>query len=327
MTKVCVYGAGAIGGYLAARLAQTGCDVSVVARGPHLAAMAARGLRLETDDERLTVEVTATDDPATLGRQDYVIVTLKGHSIPTVVEAMQPLLGPDTAVVSAVNGIPWWYFHRLGSPFGERHVESVDPGGAVWRGIGPERAVGCVVYPSCEVVEPGVVRHLSGDRFVLGEPSGARSERVRELASVFTHAGLRAPLRRRLRDEIWIKLWGNVAFNPLSALTGATLDVLATSPGTRSVARAMMDEAQAVGEAFDARFAIDVERRIDGAASVGAHRTSMLQDLELGRPLENETIIGAVQELGALAGIATPTIDLVHHLLRQRIAARDLRAI
>ena len=214
MTKICVYGAGAIGGYLAVRLAQTGCDVSVVARGPHLAAMTARGLRLETGEERLTVKVAATDDPATLGRQDYVIVTLKGHSIPAVVEPMQPLLGPDTAVVSAVNGIPWWYFHRLGSPFGERHVESVDPGGAVWRGIGPERAVGCVVYPSCEVVEPGLVRHLSGDRFVLGEPSGARSERVRELASALSEAGLRAPLRTRVRDEIWIKLWGNVPFNP-----------------------------------------------------------------------------------------------------------------
>ncbi len=326
MTRVCVYGAGAIGGYLAARLAQAGCDVSVVARGPHLAAMAAHGLRLETADGRLAVDVDATDDPSTLGIQDFVIVTLKGHSIPAVVDPMQPLLGPGTTVVSAVNGIPWWYFHRLDSPFGERHVESVDPGGAVWQRIGPERAVGCVVYPSCEVVEPGLVRHLSGDRFVLGEPSGERSERVRTLASVLSEAGLRAPLRRRLRDEIWIKLWGNVAFNPLSALTGAMLDVLATDPGTRRVARAMMLETQAVGEAFGARFAIDVERRIDGAAEVGAHRTSMLQDLELGRPLENEAIVGAVQELGALAGIATPTIDLVHDLLRQRIATRDLAA-
>ncbi|MDE0055169.1 MAG: 2-dehydropantoate 2-reductase [Gammaproteobacteria bacterium] len=326
MTKICVYGAGAIGGYLAARLAQAGCDVSVVARGPHLAAMAAQGLTLETGEGRLTVKVAATDDPATLGPQDYVIVTLKGHSIPAVVEPMQPLLGSGTAVVNAVNGIPWWYFHRLDSQFGERHVESVDPGGGVWQGIGPERAIGCVVYPSCEVVEPGVVRHLSGDRFVLGEPSGERSERVRTLASVLSEAGLRAPLRRRMRDEIWIKLWGNVAFNPLSALTGAMLDVLATDPGTRRVARAMMVEAQAVGEALGARFAIDVERRIDGAAEVGAHRTSMLQDLELGRPLENEAIVGAVQELGALAGIATPTIDLVHHLLRQRIATRDLAA-
>ena len=326
MTKVCVYGAGAVGGYLAAKLAHAGCDVSAVARGPHLAAMASQGLRLETAAEQLTVEITATDDPATLGAQDYVIVTLKGHSIPAVVAPLQPLLGSDTAVVSAVNGIPWWYFHRLGSRFGERHVESVDPGGAVWRGIGPERAIGCVVYPTCEVVEPGVVRHLSGDRFVLGEPSGERSDRLGTLASLLSDAGLRAPLRRRLRDEIWIKLWGNLAFNPLSALTGATLDVLATDPGTRSVARAMMVEGRAVGEAYEANFAIDVERRIDGAAAVGAHRTSMLQDLELGRPLENEAIVGAVQELGALAGIATPTIDLVHHLLRRRIATRDLVA-
>ena len=235
---------------------------------------------------------------------------------------MQPLLGRDTAVVSAVNGLPWWYFHRLDSPFGERPLASVDPDGGVWRGIGPRRAIGCVVYPAAQVVAPGVVRHLSGDKLVLGEPSGERSERVERLARALLDAGVKAPVRTRLRDEVWVKLWGNLAFNPLSALTGATLDALAAGPGTRAVARAMMVEGQAVGEAFGARFAIDVERRIDAAGAVGAHRTSMLQDLELGRPLENRAMVGAVQELARLAGVATPTIDLVHHLLEARIASR-----
>ena len=320
--KICVFGAGAIGGFLAVRLARAGADVSVVARGPHLAAIRERGLTLEVGGERLTERLEATSEPAALGPQDYVVLTLKAHSIPGVVDAVQPLLGPATAVVSAVNGIPWWYFHGLDSPHGARHVESVDPGGVVWRGIGPERAIGCVVYPSCEVAEPGVVRHLADDKFSLGEPSGDRSDRVRAFAAACVEAGVKAPVRPRLRDEIWIKLWGNLAFNPLSALTRATLDVLATESETRGIARTMMREAQAVGEALGARFAVDVERRIDGAAAVGAHRTSMLQDLERGRPLENDALVGAVQELGRLTGVATPTIDLVHALLRQRIAFR-----
>lgn len=321
--KVCVFGAGAIGGLLAVRLSRAGADVSAVARGPHLAAMRERGLVLEIGGRRLTARPQATSDPSTLGPQDYVVLTLKAHSIPGVVDAIEPLLGPETVVVSAVNGIPWWYFHGLDSPFAGRHVESVDPGGVIWRGIGPERALGCVVYPSCEVVEPGVVRHLSDDKFSLGEPSGARSERVRAFAALCVDAGIKAPVRPRLRDEIWVKLWGNVAFNPLSALTGATLDVLATEPDTRGIARDMMVEAQHVAEALGVRFAVDVDRRIDGAAAVGAHRTSMLQDLERGRPLENDALVGAVQELGKLNRVPTPTIDLVHALLRRRAASRD----
>lgn len=321
--KVCVFGAGAIGGLLAVQLSRAGADVSAVARGPHLAAMRERGLALEIGGRRLTARPVATSDPSTLGPQDYVVLTLKAHSIPDVVDAIQPLLGPETVVVSAVNGIPWWYFHGLDSPFAGRHVESVDPGGAIWRGIGPERALGCVVYPSCEVVEPGVVRHLADDKFSLGEPSGERSERVRAFAALCVEAGIKAPVRPRLRDEIWVKLWGNVAFNPLSALTGATLDVLATEPDTRAIARDMMVEAQHVAEALGVRFAVDVDRRIDGAAAVGAHRTSMLQDLERGRPLENDALVGAVQELGKLNRVPTPTIDLVHALLRRRAASRD----
>ena len=320
--KVCVYGAGAVGGYLAVLLARAGAAVSVVARGAHLAAIRERGLRLLVDGEELGVEVPATDAPATLGKQDIVLVTLKAHAIAGAVDGIRTLLDRRTPVVTAVNGVPWWYFHRLASPFGERHVESVDPGGAIWRGIGPERAIGCVVYPSVEVVRPGLVRHLSDNRLILGEPNGERSERTVALAALLLGAGLRAPIRPHLRNDIWMKLWGNLAFNPLSALTHATLDVIATEPGTRAIAAALMAEAQAVGEALGARFAVDIDKRIEGAAAVGAHRTSMLQDLTLGRPLETDALTGAVRELSALTGIATPTIDMMHALVEQRAAFR-----
>ena len=321
--KICVFGAGAIGGYLGGMLARAGCEVSLVARGPHLAAIQKNGLTLWRDGKSQTYAITATDSAAELGPQDFVLVTLKAHALSGVVADVRKLLGPDTAVVSAVNGLPWWYFHGLDSPNSERPLESVDPGGLIWRGIGPERAIGCVVYPSVEVPEPGVIRHLSDDKFSLGEPSGERSERVRTLARVFIDAGLKAPVRPRIRDEIWVKLWGNLSFNPLSALTMATLDVLAGDAGIRVIARAMMVEAQAVGEKHGIRFAVDVDKRIDAAASVGAHRTSMLQDLEQGRPLEIAALVESVMEVARLVGQPTPTIDLVHALLRQRIRARD----
>ena len=304
-------------------LARAGCEVSLVARGPHLAAIQKNGLTLWRDGKSQTYAITATDSAAELGPQDFVLVTLKAHALSGVVADVRKLLGPDTAVVSAVNGLPWWYFHGLDSPNTERPLESVDPGGLIWRGIGPERAIGCVVYPSVEVPEPGVIRHLSDDKFSLGEPSGERSERVRTLARVFIDAGLKAPVRPRIRDEIWVKLWGNLSFNPLSALTMATLDVLADDAGIRVIARAMMVEAQAVGEKHGIRFAVGVDRRIDAAASVGAHRTSMLQDLEQGRPLEIAALVESVMEVARLVGQPTPTIDLVHALLRQRIRARD----
>ena len=304
-------------------LARAGCEVSLVARGPHLAAIQKNGLTLWRDGKSQTYAITATDSAAELGPQDFVLVTLKAHALSGVVADVRKLLGPDTAVVSAVNGLPWWYFHGLDSPNTERPLESVDPGGLIWKGIGPERAIGCVVYPSVEVPEPGVIRHLSDDKFSLGEPSGERSERVRTLARVFIDAGLKAPVRPRIRDEIWVKLWGNLSFNPLSALTMATLDVLAGDADIRVIARAMMVEAQAVGEKHGIRFAVDVDRRIDAAASVGAHRTSMLQDLEQGRPLEIAALVESVMEVARLVGQPTPTIDLVHALLRQRIRARD----
>ena len=315
--RICIYGAGAIGGYLGVQLSLAGHEVTLIARGPHLEAMRAKGLKLLIGDEERVAHPHCTDDPSEAGPQDYVIVTLKAHSVPRVVNAMQPLLGPDTAVVSAVNGVPWWYFYKLEGPWEDRRIESVDPGGLQWDGIGPERAIGCVVYPACDVPEPGVIRHISGDRFTLGEPSGEKTERVVQLGKAMVDAGFKAPVRN-IRDEIWVKLWGNLCFNPISALTQATLDVVASEPGTRAVARAMMLEAQAIGEKLGVRFKVDVEKRIDGAAAVGAHRTSMLQDLTLGRPMEIDALVTAVQEMGRLAEIPTPTIDVVLSLVQQR---------
>jgi 2-dehydropantoate 2-reductase len=233
---------------------------------------------------------------------------------------MQPLLGNDTALVTAVNGIPYWYFHRHGGAVQETTIESVDPGGRQWRHLRPERAIGCVVYPATEIVEPGVIRHVYGDKFPLGEPSGERTKRVELLAAMFADAGLKAPVLDNIRDEIWLKLWGNLCFNPISALTHATLDVIASDPGTRAVAKAMMLEAQAIAETTGIRFRVDVERRIEGARKVGAHKTSMLQDLERGRPMEVDALVTSVQELGRVVGVATPTIDTVLALVRQRAA-------
>jgi 2-dehydropantoate 2-reductase len=316
--RICVYGAGAIGGLLAARLAKAGVETSLVARGPHLAAMRERGLMLRSDAESFTVHPRATDDPAELGPQDYVVITLKAHQVPGVVDRMQPLLGSETAVVTAVNGVPWWYFHGLGGPFEGRRLASVDPGDVQWDGIGPERVIGCVVYPAAEVVEPGVVQLVEGDRFTLGEPSGEKTARVERLAEALIGAGLKAPVRAKIRDEIWVKLWGNLSFNPISVLTHATLDAICADEGTRAVARAMMVEAQAIAERLGVRFPIPVDKRIAGAAAVGAHKTSMLQDLERGRPMEIDALVAAVHEMGRLVEVPTPSVDTVLALVRLR---------
>lgn len=322
--KICVFGAGAIGGYMGAKLAQAGADVSLVARGPHLAAMQANGLRLVEESGEITVPVRAEEDPAALGEQDYVIVTLKAHSVPPVVGRMAPLIGENTTVVSGVNGVPWWYFHKHGGDLEGTRLASVDPGNVQWDGFGPDRVLGCVVYPAAEVVQPGVVKHIEGNRFSLGEPDGSKSDRALDLSKALSAAGLKAPVRPRLRDEIWVKLWGNLSFNPISALTHATLDVLCTEPGTRGIARAMMVEAQEIAETLGVKFPIDVDRRIDGGAAVGAHRTSMLQDLDAGRPMEIDALVGSVQELGRIVGVTTPTIDMVLALVQQRARVAGL---
>lgn len=323
--KICIFGAGAIGGFMAVKLVQAGADVSLVARGPHLAAMQANGLTLiEEDGERVTVPVTASEDPVELGPQDYVIVTLKAHSVPPVVGKMQPLIGDHTTIVSGVNGVPWWYFHKHGGPYEGTRLASVDPGDAQWNGFGPDRVLGCVVYPAAEVIEPGVIKHIEGNRFSLGEADGSKSERALALSEKLASAGLRAPVRPRIRDEIWVKLWGNLSFNPISALTHATLDVLCTDPGTRAVARGMMLEAQTVAEKLGVKFPIDVDRRIDGGAAVGAHRTSMWQDLDAGRPMEIDALVTSVQELGRLTETPTPTIDTVLALVQLRAKTAGL---
>jgi 2-dehydropantoate 2-reductase len=316
--RVCIYGAGAIGGYLGVSLAEAGCEVSLVARGPHLAAIQANGLSLLKDGERRTVQLKASENPEDLGPQDHVIVALKAHSVTAVARRMTALFHDDTSVVTAVNGVPWWYFHRLGGDLEGTKLESVDPGGVQWDTLGPERAIGCVVYPACEIEEPGVITHQDGDRFTLGEPSGEKTERVQALSEAMRAGGLKAPVRPRIRDEIWVKLWGNLSFNPISALTGATLEEICGFDETRAVARAMMLEGQAIGEALGVRFAIPVDKRIDGAAAVGAHKTSMLQDLERGRAMEIDALVTAVQELGRLTGVATPTIDAVLALVKLR---------
>ena len=322
--KVCIFGAGAIGGYMGVKLAKAGADVSLVARGPHLAAMQEKGLTLIEEGETTTVPVTASDDPAALGVQDYVIVTLKAHSVPPVVSKMAPLIGPNTTIVSGVNGVPWWYFHKLEGAHEGTRLDSVDPGNVQWDGIGPDRVLGCVVYPAAEVIEPGVIKHIEGNRFSLGEPDGSKSDRAQALSKILANAGLKAPVRPKLRDEIWVKLWGNLSFNPISALTHATLDVLCTDEGTRAVARNMMVEAQEIAERLGVKFPIDVDRRIAGGAAVGAHRTSMLQDLDQGRPMEIDALVASVQELGRVTGVPTPTVDTVLGLIRLRARTAGL---
>ena len=319
--KICVFGAGAIGGFMAARLAKAGAaDVSVVARGPHLAAIQERGLILREGGEDTVTRPRAAASAAELGVQDYVVITLKAHSVPPVVPAIAPLIGPETAVVMAVNGVPWWYFHGLEGPYAGMRLASIDPGDVQWNAWGPERVIGCVVYPAAEVPEPGVIEVIEGDRFTLGEPDGSRSERITRLSEALIAAGLKAPIRPRIRDEIWVKLWGNLSFNPISALTHATLEQIVGDPGTRAVARAMMLEAQAIAEKLGVKFPIGVDKRIEGAGAVGAHKTSMLQDLERGRPMEHEALLGAVAELGRITETPTPSIDTVLALIRLRAA-------
>ena len=319
--KVCIFGAGAIGGFIGAKLAAKGeAEVSLFARGPHLQAMQANGLILKSSGSETTVHVTATDKTADLGPQDYVILSLKAHSVPAALDSLTPLLGKDTAVVTAQNGIPWWYFYKHGGPYDGRRIESVDPGGRIWDTIEPERAIGCDVYPAAEIEAPGMIRHVEGDRLPLGEPSREKTERVLALSRLLISAGLRAPVRGDIRSDIWVKLWGNLSFNPISALTGATLAEICGDPATRAVARAMMVEAEAIATSLGVKLPIDVDRRIAGAEAVGAHKTSMLQDLERGRPMEIDPLVTSVQELGRLTGNATPTIDTVLALIRQRAA-------
>lgn len=322
--KICIYGAGAIGGYMGVMLKHGGLDVSLVARGAHLEAIKARGLTLVTKTGTITEQMPASRDPRDLGHQDYVIIALKAHQAWEAAEDLKPLLGPNTAVVTAQNGVPWWYFHGLDGPHAGLRLRSVDPGNRQWDAIGPERVIGCTVYPATEITEPGVIKHIYGDQFGLGEPNRQESERLTRFADAIAAGGMKPRLLSDIRDDIWLKLWGNLCFNPISALTHATLDIVATDPGTRALARNMMLEAQEIGERLGVHFRVDVERRINGAAGVGAHRTSMLQDLEKGRPLEIDALLGAVQEMGRLVEAPTPYIDAVLGLVQQMASVKGL---
>ncbi len=322
MTRICIFGAGAIGGYIGGRLAAAEkADISLVARGSHLLAMEQNGLVLKQENEVLNVRPRVSSDPRKLGPQDYVIVTLKAHALTGIIDALQPLIGPETTILFAQNGVPWWYFHRHGGPHDGRILQTVDPGGEIWRRLGPERALGCVVWQAAEIESPGVIVHNYGGRMPLGEPSGELTTRSERISKLLIDAGIKSPVRPRLRDEIWLKLWGNLSFNPVSVLTDGTLVDLATDSGTRRVLATMMEEARQVGERLGVTFAVDAAARMDMAAKVGAHRTSMLQDVDAGRPTELDAILGAVIELAEIVNIETPALKLVYDLARFRCQA------
>ena len=316
--KIAIYGAGAIGGLIGAHLARTGHDVTLIARGPHLAALREKGLRLTGHSGDFIVHPKAAEDAHEAGIQDFVIVALKANAVPAIADKLAPLLGPQTAVVMAVNGVPWWYFYGQEGLLKDARLPSVDPDGKLWDLVGPHRVIGCVVYPAAEVVEPGHIHHVENDRFSLGEAGGEKSARVQALSAAFIAAGFKAPVKPVIRAEIWVKLWGNVAFNPLSALTGGTLARICSDAETRAIAKAMMTEAEAIALKLGVKMPIDVEKRINGAAGVGEHKTSMLQDIERGRPIELEAIVGAVRDLGRLVHVPTPMIDTIYALVKQK---------
>ncbi len=328
--KIAVVGAGAIGGYLGAKLSLAGEQVTVVARNRNLEAIAANGLKLILEDgtEQHAPEVRAVQVPADAGPQDVVLLAVKAHQVIDLLPAMRGLFGPQTMVVTLINGVPWWYFHRLAGPWGGRVLESVDPGGRIAAQIEPERIIGSVVYPASELVAPGVIRLIEGNRFTLGELDGSRSERIDGLSKAMIAAGFKVPVSKDIRSEIWVKLWGNLSFNPISALTHATLEAICRFAPTRALAAAMMAEAQAVGEALGVEFKISLDKRIAGAEAVGAHKTSMLQDVEHGRAIELEALVGSVIELGRIVGRPTPTIEAVYamaSLLNRTLAAQKGR--
>lgn len=316
--KVCVVGAGSIGGYVGVKLALAGEDVTLIARGANLEAIRARGMRLTMHDgtEHVAAGIKATASLAEAGPQDVVILGMKAHQVAAVVPDLHHLLGADTAIIPMQNGIPFWYFQRHGGEFEGRRVETVDPAGTILQGIDPQRIVGCVVYPACEMAGPGVVRHIEGDRFPLGELDGATTERVTRLSEMFVRAGLKSPVLDNIRAEIWLKLWGNLTFNPISALTHSTLVDICQFPYTRELATRMMQEAQAIANRLGITFRVSLEKRIAGAEKVGKHKTSMLQDVESGRDPEVDALVGSVIELGRVVGIPTPHIDSVFALVK-----------
>ena len=309
--SIAIVGAGATGGFLGAHLARSGQDVLLIARGPHLAAMRERGITVRSGDgnEEFTAHPECTDDISAIGRAEIVFLTLKAHAIAAVAPSLGRALGEDAALVTAQNGIPWWYFE-------DRHLEAVDPGGVIAASIPYRKVVGCVVYPATSLAEPGVVEHVEGTRFSIGEPDGSRSERALGISSLLVAAGLKAPVQTRIRNEIWLKVLGNATLNPVSALTRATLAEIVANTATRDLVRNLMEEVDAVARALGIEIPLSIEKRMEGAAATGDHRTSMLQDLEAGRPLEIDALLGAVVELAVGAGVAVPSLTALYALTR-----------
>ena len=323
--KIVIAGAGAIGGYIGARLARTGVDVVLFARGPHLRAMQQRGLQVRSAEGDFEIKPQVASDLATIGTADVVFLGVKAHALTGLAPQLTPLFGPDTVVVSTQNGIPWWYFQRHGGELEGLTLERVDPGGAIAASIEARRVIGSIAYFATEIERPGVIRHIEGNRISFGEPDGTKSERCTRIAQALIAAGLRCPVSTRFRQEIWVKLLGNVAFNPISALTGGTLVKIATHPETSRLVRAVMEETEAVAQRLGIELPISIDQRIAGAAKVGEHKTSMLQDVEAGRPMELDAVVGAVIELGERLGIPMPATRAVYAcaaLLNDRIAPR-----
>ncbi len=310
--KFAIVGAGAVGAFLGARLSNAGHEVYLIARGPHLRAMQTNGVKVLSPQGDFEARPVATDDYEAVGPVDFVFLTVKAHSLPQIAPRLGPLLVPETAVASAQNGIPWWYFQRHGGPWEGTRLESADPGGVIAAHVSAERIIGCVVYPAAAIVEPGVIEHTEGDRFSIGELDGSTSDRCRALSATIRRTGLRAPIRSNIREEIWVKLLGNSAFNPVSALTRASLSEIAADPDARALVRAMMEEIYGVAAELGIDIPVSIEARIAGAEGVGAHKTSMLQDIEAGKPLEVDGLVGTVLELGEMLGRPMPYTSTVY---------------
>lgn len=324
--KIAIIGAGAIGGYVGVKLALAGEDVTFIVRGANLAAIHENGMKLIMADgsEHVARNVRTTDDYGAAGAQDLVILAMKAHQVEAVAANVPRLFGPETAVVTMQNGVPYWYFHNHGGVLAGSRVTAVDPTGVIGANIRAERVIGCVVYPASELIAPGVVRHVEGDRFPLGELDGSASERVNRIATCFTNAGFKSPVLDNIRSEIWLKLWGNLTFNPISSLAHSTLETICQFSLTRELAAAMMTEAQTVANKLGITFRVTLEKRIAGAEKVGKHKTSMLQDIEAGRAPEIDALVGSVVELGRLTETPTPHIDTVYALVK--LLAKEMEA-
>lgn len=318
MVNICVYGAGAIGGYIGCCLSNAGANVSLIARGPHKEAINKNGITLISNGKSENFNLKVTENSKDLDTQDYIILGVKAHAIQNIATSLKPLMNDKTVVLSAVNGLPWWYFYKAnsGTNLDNNHIETVDPKGLIWNTIDPKRALGCVVYPACEIASPGVIKHIEGNRISLGEPDGINSERLKILSNLMIAGGLKAPQKKHIRDEIWIKLWGNCSFNPISAITGASLDLIGNDPGSRRLVRELMQECQNVGEALGIKFRVSIEDRINGAASIVGHKPSTRQDIEMKRPLEIDPIMSAIIEIGIKLNIPTPMLKNINSILK-----------